>query len=228
MNAAISSGLECWGQYDDTQHQSSSWATQMLASAIVSDCRGFCVQYEAQLDGVNFTSGGCLGQLIGQSAGLDVISCEWDGQKKVVVAPFLGRGPSVPLTVYCCTTHLCNGCSHGLSPVTGFSAAIRSTDHGRCSSATYARPFSLTLQSKRLPNLIVRCHRLRGCHRKGSRANLKTSGGLGTMLVLESAFRQALGRPLKNASLRSRSLRPKTITTLHLRTHTKTQRSRGS
>ena len=130
MNAAISSGLECWGQYDDTQHQSSSWATQMLASAIVSDCRGFCVQYEAQLDGVNFTSGGCLGQLIGQSAGLDVISCEWDGQKKVVVAPFLGQGPPVPLTVYCCTTHLCNGCSHGLSPVTGFSAAIRSTDHG--------------------------------------------------------------------------------------------------
>jgi len=80
---------------------------QLLQVASTPD---FCVQYTAEISDVKYTTGGCLGQLLAQNK-LPDIKCEYDGQKLEISAPFLGQGDTLPLTIFCCKTPLCNGCS---------------------------------------------------------------------------------------------------------------------
>ena len=81
---------------------------------------GFCVQYSATIAGVEYTTGGCLSELVGQE-NLTDIQCNYTGQRQIVMAPFMG-GPTpgvegepilaepIPLTVFCCNSTLCNKC----------------------------------------------------------------------------------------------------------------------
>ena len=75
------------------------------------------MQYTAHMEnGMNYTTGGCLSAVRAQESH-GHISCQFDGQRRVLFLYFLGKDAPVMATAYCCKTSMCNRCNHGLLKV---------------------------------------------------------------------------------------------------------------
>ena len=123
LSAAPSVGLQCWQQVTATEKvESFQWSG--ADKTLGATCRRgeeYCVQYTANMeDGLNYTTGGCLSAVRAQESH-DHISCQFDGQRRIVFLYFLGKGAPVQATLYCCKTSMCNGCNHGLLKVSALS-----------------------------------------------------------------------------------------------------------